>query len=114
VTLKQGSKIPLATGSYSGGAGAGVQTQFQYVDLGMSFDVTPASVAGGAVLKTKVEQSSAAEDKLIEGINEPVIRQATLEGTSVAKLGKPLMLGSLDIPGSTAHLDVEVTVELVP
>jgi len=43
-----------------------------------------------------------------------VIRQATLEGTSIAKLGKPLMLGSLDIPGSTAHLDVEVTVEEVP
>jgi type II secretory pathway component GspD/PulD (secretin) len=114
VTLKQGSKVPLATGSYSGGGGAGVQTQFQYIDVGMNFDVTAVSVAGGAVLKSKVEQSSAVDDKVIAEVREPVIRQATLEGTSVAKLGKPLMLGSLDIPGSTAHLDVEVMVELAP
>jgi hypothetical protein len=28
-------------------------------------------------------------------------------------LGKPLMLGSLDIPGGAAQLDVEVLMELV-
>lgn len=114
VTLKQGSKVPIATGSYSSSGSVGVQTQFQYLDLGMNFDATAVSIAGGAVLKSKVEQSSAAGDTVIAEVREPVIRQATLEGTSIAKLGKPLMLGSLDIPGSTAHLDVEVTVEEVP
>jgi type II secretory pathway component GspD/PulD (secretin) len=114
VTLKQGSKVPIATGSYSSSGSVGVQTQFQYLDLGMNFDATAVSIAGGAVLKSKVEQSSAAGDTVIAEVREPVIRQATLEGTSMAKLGKPLMLGSLDIPGSTAHLDVEVTVEEVP
>jgi hypothetical protein len=28
--------------------------------------------------------------------------------------GKPLVLGSMDIPGSTRHLDVEVVMEVVP
>jgi hypothetical protein len=28
-------------------------------------------------------------------------------------LGKPLVLGSIDIPGSTRHLDVEVVMEQV-
>jgi type II secretory pathway component GspD/PulD (secretin) len=114
VTLKQGSRVPVATGSYSSSGSVGVQTQFQYLDLGMTFDATAVSVAGGALLKAKVEQSSAADDKMIAEVREPVIRQATLEGTSVVKLGKPLMLGSLDIPGTTAHLEVEVLVEAVP
>ena len=41
-TLKQGSKFPVATGSYSasGSNAAGVQTQFTYIDVGMNFDAT--------------------------------------------------------------------------
>jgi hypothetical protein len=29
-------------------------------------------------------------------------------------LGKPLVLGSIDIPGSTRRLDIEVVMETVP
>ncbi len=43
----------------------------------------------------------------------PVIRQTTLEGTSTLVQGKPLVLGSLDVPGSTRHQEVEVVSELV-
>jgi len=45
--LKIGSKIPIATGSYSAGAatgitaGIGVQTQFTYLDVGVTIDMTP-------------------------------------------------------------------------
>jgi type II secretory pathway component GspD/PulD (secretin) len=115
VTLKQGSKVPIATGSIGvATTSAPAQTQFQYLDVGMNFDATLSSVAGGAVLKTKVEQSSVAEEKSGVGGQDPIIRQTSLEGTSVLTLGKPLMLGSVDIPGSTRHLDVEVMMELVP
>ena len=118
ITLKQGSKVPIATGTFNAGPGenghpAGAQTQFTYLDVGMNFDATPVEVANGAVLKTKVEQSSVAEQTTIAGVTEPIIRQSALEGTSVLTLGKPLMLGSMDMPGSTRHLDVEVVMELV-
>ena len=116
-TLKEGSKVPVLTGSVDAGgaaAGHGAQTQFQYLDLGMNFAATLTEVGGGVVLKSKVEQSSAADDKVIEGVNEPVIRQTSLEGTSLLTLGKPLVLGSVDIPWSTRHVDVEATVEQVP
>jgi type II secretory pathway component GspD/PulD (secretin) len=110
--MKQGSKVPLATGSYTS-SNSTAQTQFTYVDVGMNFDVTASETGNGATLKTHVEQSSVADEKAIAGVQEPVIRQATLEGTSFVLPGKPLLLGSIDIPGSTRHLDVEVTMEVV-
>jgi hypothetical protein len=64
-------------------------------------------------LRTKVVQSSVAEDKSGVGNSDPVIRQTTLEGTSTLVQGKPLVLGSLDVPGSTRHQEVEVVSELV-
>jgi type II secretory pathway component GspD/PulD (secretin) len=112
-TLKQGSKVPIATGSYSATGNTGAQTQFTYIDVGMNFDVTLDEVANGARLRSKVEQLSIAEQTSGVGLQDPIIRQSTLEGTSFLTLGKPLVLGSIDIPGSTRHLDVDVVMEQV-
>ena len=114
-TLKQGSKIPVATGSYNPTASAseGTQTQFTYLDVGMNFNATLDETEHGARLNSKVEESSIGEDKTISGVNEPVIRQTVLQGTSFLTLNKPLMLGSVDILGSTRHIDIEVVMEQV-
>jgi type II secretory pathway component GspD/PulD (secretin) len=113
-TLKQGSKVPVATGSYSAtGSNTGAQTQFTYIDVGMNFDAALDELANGARLRSKVEQLSIAEQTSGLGLQDPIIRQSTLEGTSFLTLGKPLVLGSIDIPGSTRHLDVEVVMEQV-
>ena len=111
-TLKQGSKVPIATGSYST-TGNTAQTQFTYLDVGMNFDATLDEVANGARLRSKVEQLSIAEQTSGVGLQDPIIRQSALEGMSFLTLGKPLVLGSIDIPGSTRHLDVEVMMELI-
>jgi hypothetical protein len=47
------------------------------------------------------------------GRGNPVIRQANLDCTSLLTPGKPMMLGSLDAPGSSRHLDIEVVLEVV-
>jgi hypothetical protein len=111
-TLKNGSKVPVATSSFSS-SNSPQQTQFTYLDVGLNFDASLDEASNGFKLKSKVEQSSATEEKLIFGVQEPLVRQSVLEGTSFLTLGKPLMLGSLDIAGSTRHLDIEVTVEPV-
>ena len=111
-TLKQGSKIPVVTGSMTAQS-TGTQTQMTYLDVGMNFDVTMTEFAGGASLKSKIEQSGVAEEKSAVGQQDPIIRQTVLDGTSLLVMGKPLMLGSLDVPGSTRHLDVEVMLEAV-
>jgi type II secretory pathway component GspD/PulD (secretin) len=112
-TIKNGSKIPVATGSYSSGA-SGTQTQFTYLDIGLNIDASLAESVNGVRLRTKVERSSVTEDKSISGVNEPIVRQMVLEGTSILTPHKQVMLGSLDVPGSTRHLELGVTLELVP
>jgi type II secretory pathway component GspD/PulD (secretin) len=111
-TLKQGSKVPIATGSYNSGSST-AQTQFTYLDIGLNLDASLDESVNGVRLRSKVEQSGIAERTTIADVQEPVIRQTVLEGTSILTPGKPLVLGSLDLPGSTRHLDVEVVMEVV-
>jgi type II secretory pathway component GspD/PulD (secretin) len=109
-TMKEGDKIPVATGTFSTDS-ATAQTQFTYLDVGMNFDATVTSLANGVSLKSKVEQSSIGPTNTIAGVAEPVVRQSVLDGSSIAPLGKPLMLGSIDIANSTRRLDIDVMVE---
>ena len=111
-TLKEGSKVPIETGSYAANS-SGAQTQMTYIDVGMNFDATLDEFANGVRLRSKVEQSSIAEEKSGVGTQDPIVRQSVMEGTSFLSLGKPLVLGSMDIPGSTRRLDVEVVMEQV-
>ena len=109
--LKQGSKVPVVTGTNKDGGA--LQSAVSYLDIGMNFDATLEESANGVSLRTKVEQLSLADEKSGVGVQDPVIRQTVLEGTSFLAPGKPLVLGSVDIPGSTRHLDVEVVMEQV-
>lgn len=111
-TLKQGSKVPIVTGSYDSGK-SGSQTQMTYVDVGLNFDASLDESVNGVRLRSKLEQSSIADQVSGVGTQDPVIRQTVLQGTSFLTPGKPLVLGSLDIPGSTRHMDVEVVMEPV-
>ena len=117
-TLKQGSKVPLVTGSYSAGASdktpAGVQTQMTYIDVGMNFDATLIGMGDNAMLKSSVEQSSIAPETSGVGPQDPIVRQTSLKGVALLAPGKPQVLGSLDIPGSTTHLDIEVLMQPLP
>jgi type II secretory pathway component GspD/PulD (secretin) len=110
--LKQGDKIPVATGTYGKGSDP-LQTQFQYLDIGISVDATLTDSPDGLQLKSKIEQSSLGQPSTIAGVQEPVIRQTVLEGTSAIKVNKPLALGGLDIESSTRHMDIEVVAEPV-
>jgi hypothetical protein len=107
--FKQGSRVPVATRSTSGNVAA----DMTYLDVGQEIDASLDGYLDGVRLRTKVVQSSVAEDRSAVGPQDPVIRQITLEGTSTLVQGKPLVLGSLDVPGSTRHQEVEVVSELV-
>ena len=116
VSLKLGSKIPVITGSYSNSTAAtGVSTQFTYIDVGMNIRARFIELANGIEVSSKVEQSSVSDEKPNQSVTsgEPIIRQTVLENNALITLGKPVMLGSLDIPASTHHYDIELVVELV-
>lgn len=110
--LKQGSRVPIVTGSYDTGRSAS-NNQVQYLDVGLNIEASLDGPSDDLRLHTKVEQSSVAEEKSEVGAEDPVIRQTSLEGTSALEQGKPLVLGSLDIPGSTRHEEIEASSELI-
>ena len=109
-TLKQGDKIPVVTGNFTSGSNSS-ESQFTYIDVGLNFDATLEEFVNGVRLRSKVERSAVAESTM--GPKDPMIRQTVLEGTSLLSVGKPLILGSLDVPESTRHLDVEVVMDIV-
>jgi type II secretory pathway component GspD/PulD (secretin) len=113
--LKQGSKVPVATGSYNAvetdTKPAGVETQYTYLDIGMNFDSTLTAMGDSAMLKADVEQSSIAPEASGVGAQDPIVRQTSLKGMYLLTPGKPMKIGSLDIFGSTRHLEIEATLE---
>jgi general secretion pathway protein D len=86
-TLKIGDRVPIATGSFAsvgGGSGGGlsplVNTQFQYLDVGVNIDITPHVLAGNEVnLKMILEVSTVTGSQNIGGINQPTIGQRHIE-----------------------------------
>jgi type II secretory pathway component GspD/PulD (secretin) len=109
MTVKQGSKVPLTTDDSKDSS----RQTVTYIDIGMSFEVQMNSLGENADLKTRVERSSVAEERSGIGPQDPIMRQSVFEGSSVLTPGKPVTLGSLDVPGSTRHLDIQVVAEQV-
>ena len=106
-TLKIGSKVPVATGSFQAGVGVGVtgssgvvnplvNTQFQYIDVGVNIEVTPRVHPDGDIsLKGTVDISQITSTSNIGGINQPVIGQKKTEIDVRLKEGEPNILAGL-------------------
>ncbi|SEC07036.1 secretin N-terminal domain-containing protein [Terriglobus roseus] len=109
--MKQGSRVPLVTGSV--GHDAQPMKQTQYIDVGLNFDSEVEEYGAGIRLKSMVEQSSVAEEKSGMGPEDPVIRQTKVEGVSILTEGKSMSLGELDVVGSTRHMQVDAVIEAV-
>lgn len=101
-TLTIGSKIPIATGSYSAPgisptAGFGyAQTQFQYIDVGVKIEVTPTvHYDNDVTLKVHVEISSQSGQVNLEGVNEPILSQRVADQVIRLKEGEASILGGI-------------------
>jgi type II secretory pathway component GspD/PulD (secretin) len=107
---KQGTRVPIMTGSYKEGGGEPSNTQFQYVDIGLSIEASLEGYGDGLRLMSKIEETSVSEQKSNVGIQDPVIDQSVLESHSAVGSGKPSMLGSIDMPDGK-HMDIQVAIE---
>ena len=100
-TLKIGDRVPVATGSFQpgiGGVGINplVNTQFQYLDVGVNIDLTPRVHAGREVsLKMSLDVSAVTSTVSIGGINQPVIGQRKIEHEIRLKDGEVNLLGGI-------------------
>ncbi|HVN94685.1 MAG TPA: hypothetical protein VMT38_13375 [Terracidiphilus sp.] len=109
-TFKQGSRVPITTGTI---AGQPEGTQMQYQDIGLHIEAYLSGSPDAINLRTKVEQSSLAEDRPATSAQDPVVRQTALDESAVLSQGKPQVLGSLDIPGTARSQEIQVMAELV-
>ena len=100
-TLKIGDRIPIATGSFQpgiGGVGINplVNTQFQYLDVGVNIDVTPRVHGNNEVsLKVALDISSQTGSTNIGGIQQPIISQRKVEHDIRLKEGEVNLLGGI-------------------
>lgn len=100
-TLKIGSRIPIATGSYNAGvatgvASIGVQTQFSYQDVGVTIDMTPTIHIDRQVsLTLDVTNSTEAGSQTIEGVTEPIFGQREAKTTIQLRDGEPCLLAGI-------------------
>ena len=109
--IKLGSRVPVLTRAYPQESSSTGLLDVTYLDVGLSISARLKDYSNGEQIWTKVVQSSLAEEPSTVGKNDPVVRQTTLSTTALLNPGKPVMLGALDIPGSTRHLEVEVVLE---
>ena len=105
--LRIGDRVPVATGSYQAGVGVGstagagfvnplVNTQFQYIDVGVNIDVTPHVHPNRDVsMKLLVEVSSVTGYQNIGGIQQPIISQRKIEHEIRLKENEVSILGGL-------------------
>jgi general secretion pathway protein D len=100
-SLKICDRVPVATGSFQpgiGGVGINplVNTQFQYLDVGVNIDITPKVHSNGEVtLKVVMDISSVTGTSNIGGISQPVIGQRKIEHEVRLKEGEVNMLGGM-------------------
>lgn len=109
-TLKIGERVPVATGSFQpgiGGVGINplVNTQFQYLDVGVNIDVTP-HVHGDreVTLKITMEISSVVGQSSIGGISQPIIGQKKIEHEIRLADGESSLIGGIFDDSQTRSL----------
>jgi general secretion pathway protein D len=100
-SLKIGDRVPVATGSFQpgiGGVGINplVNTQFQYLDVGVNIDITPRVHGNGEVtLKISMDVSAVTGQQNIGGISQPIIGQRKIEHEIRLKDGEANLLGGI-------------------
>jgi general secretion pathway protein D len=109
-SLKIGDRVPVATGSFQpgiGGVGINplVNTQFQYLDVGVNIDVTPHVHSNGEVtLKISMDVSAVTGQQNIGGISQPIIGQRKIEHEIRLKDGEANLLGGIMEDQATRQL----------
>lgn len=100
-TLRIGDRVPIATGSFQSGVGGvgafpGVNTQFQYIEVGVNVDITPQVHSLDELsLHVEIEVSNVRSYVDLGNIQQPVIRQDKSTADLRLKAGEVNILAGL-------------------
>jgi hypothetical protein len=115
--IRTGSRVPIIVGSYSQtDNGAGVNTQFQYMDVGINFDVHDVHEVGRQLaLQVRADVSSLApsEDPKLTKVNQPVVRHNQWESPVLIPIGKATPIFTSDAIDTKGSMQVVATATLL-
>jgi hypothetical protein len=86
------------------------QGEFQYLDVGTSIWCRLGERVSGLPINVRAEISNFATPDQQAQQTRPVLRQLSIKASTVAQLGKPMVVGSVDDPNSKRQFQLEVTV----
>ena len=99
--LKIGTRVPVEA----------KQGEFQYIDLGTNIWSRLEDRKGLINLSVRAEISNFATPEQSQGReSRPILRQLKISASTLALLGKPIEVGSVDDPNSKRKFQLEVTV----
>jgi hypothetical protein len=117
-TFKVGERVPVATGSFQpgvGGVGVNplVNTQFNYLDVGVNIDTNVKEQDGKVALFSSMDISTIVEHKQQTGsavLSNPTVAQIRIVVNTQVTPGKPTLVASIDDPVTQHRFDVEAVV----
>jgi hypothetical protein len=98
--IKIGTRVPVES----------KQGEFQYLDVGTSIWCKIGERPNGLPISVRAEISNFAIPEQQAQQARPVLRQLSIRASTVAQLGKPMVVGSVDDPNSKRQFQLEVTV----
>ena len=99
--IKIGTRVPVES----------KEEEFQYLDVGTNVWCRIEERSDGVALSVRAENSNfAIPDQGTGHDARPVIRQLKISGSTLALLGNPMIVGSMDDPNSKRQFQLEVTV----
>lgn len=107
--LRLGSKVPLETGELQGNS---TSQAISYVDVGLNIEASLRSFANGLELRSQVTQSAVDSQQSLT--KDPVIRSTDFRSTVLLTEDKPLIIGTVDMPGTTHVLQIQVELTKIP
>jgi len=99
--IKIGTRVPVES----------KQGEFTYIDVGTNIWCRIGERPNGLALSVRAEVSNFAMPEQQEHTGaRPVLRQLQIKASTIAQLGKPMVVGSVDDPNSRRQFQLEVTV----
>jgi hypothetical protein len=109
-SIRTGSRIPVPTGASSANESqALVNTQFQYVDVGVNIDARNAREAGRQLSLDLNADISSIAPTMDPRVRQPVIRQNKWQASVLIPIGKPTIVFTSDSLDSKGSMQVVMT-----
>jgi hypothetical protein len=111
-SIRTGSRIPIATGSFSSGGDNNkplVNTQFQYIDVGVNIDARRTREIGRQLSIDLTADVSSVASATDPALHQPVVRQDKWQAVVLIAVGKPTVVFTSDSLDSKGSMQLAVT-----